>query len=162
MQTIGSPASLVASIREDADAETERIREATAAELATIRADAGSPAAVEDRDQRLAAARRENGERIARQEWEGRRAAMQQRETWIQGVAAKAQESWSTTSGEALESLVREARARLPEGECEVVLSTRGGCVVRNGDVSFDNTFEARSRRLEPEWRNALSGMYQP
>lgn len=163
MATLGSPASLVASIREDAEAEVERIREATASELAAI---AGETAAIDagiaDREERLAAARRECDERAARQEWDGRRAVMQQREQWMQRVVAAAQERWGATPAEALDALVRDARARLPEGPFEVVASPRGGCVVRAGGLSFDNTFDARSRRLESEWRNALSGMYTP
>lgn len=163
MQTLGSPASVVASIREEAEAEVERLQETTAAELAAIRAEAASTSVViAGREQRLAAARRENEERIARQEWEGRRAAMQQREQWMQRVVAAAQERWTVTSGDALDALVREAKSRLPDGPCEMIVHPRGGCVVRCGDLSFDNTFEARARRLEPEWRSALSGMYTP
>lgn len=163
MQTLGSPASVVAAIREDGEAEVERIQEAAAAALKTIAVEAASTdVAVGDREERLAAARRMNEDRVARQEWEGRRAVMQQREEWIQRVVTKAQQRWGTSSAETLDALVREARSRLPEGECEVVASPRGGCIVRIGDLSFDNTFEARSRRLEPEWRSALSGMYKP
>lgn len=163
MQTLGSPASVVASIREDGEAEVERIQEAAATALKTIAVEAASTdVAVGDREERLAAARRMNEDRVARQEWEGRRAVMQQREEWIQRVVTKAQQRWGASSAETLDALVREARARLPEGECEVVASPRGGCIVRIGDLSFDNTFEARSRRLEPEWRSALSGMYKP
>ena len=163
MQTLGSPASVVAAIREEAEAEVERLQESTAAELAAIRAEAASTSVViADRDARLMAACRETEERIARQEWEGRRALMQQREQWMQRVVAAAQERWTVTSGDALDALVREAKSRLPDGPCEVIVSPRGGCVVRYGDLSFDNTFEARARRLEPEWRSALSGMYTP
>ena len=163
MQTLGSPASVVAAIREDGDAEVERIQETAAAELATIAAEAASvDVAIVDREERLASARRLNEERVAKQEWEGRRALMQQRETWIQRVVAKAQEGWGASSAEALDALVREARSRLPDGNCEVIASPGGGCIVRIGDLSFDNSFEARSRRLEPEWRSALSGMYKP
>jgi vacuolar-type H+-ATPase subunit E/Vma4 len=163
MQTLGSPASVVAAIREDGEAEVERIRETAAAELASIATEAASMnVAIGDREERLTAARRANEERVARQEWEGRRAVMQQRETWIERVVAKAQEGWGPSPAAALDALVREARSRLPEGDCEVIASPRGGCIVRIGDLSFDNSFEARSRRLEPEWRNALSGMYKP
>lgn len=163
MQTLGSPASVVAAIREEAEAEVERLQESTAAELATIRAEAASASVViADRDALLLAARRETEERIARQQWEGRRALMQQREQWMQRVVAAAQERWTVTSGDALDALVQEAKSRLPDGPCEVIVSPRGGCVVRCGDLSFDNTFEARARRLEPEWRRALSGMYTP
>ena len=163
MQTLGSPASVVAAIREEAEAEVERIQELTAAELAAMKAEATATSVViVDRDTRVTAARRETEERIARQEWEGRRAVMQQREQWIQRVVAEAQARWSVTSGEALDALVREAKSRLPDGPCEVIVGPRGGCVVRSGDLSFDNTFEARARRLESEWRSALSGMYTP
>ena len=163
MQTLGSPASVVAAIREEGDAEVERIQESAAAELAAIASDvASADVAIVDREERLAAARRSSEERVARQEWEGRRALMQQREAWIQRVVAKAQEGWGPSAAEKLEALVREARARLPDGDCEVIAGTRGGCIVRIGDLSFDNSFEARSRRLEPEWRSALSGMYKP
>lgn len=163
MQTLGSPASVVAAIREEAEAEVERLQETTAAELAAIRTEATSTSVViADRDARLTAARREAEERIARQEWEGRRAVMQQREQWMQRVVAAAQERWTVTSGDALEALVREAKSRLPDGPWDVIVSPHGGCVVRCGDLSFDNSFEARARRLEPEWRSALSGMYKP
>jgi vacuolar-type H+-ATPase subunit E/Vma4 len=158
MQTLGSPASLVAAIREDAAAEAERLQEATADELASIRAEAASSdVAIVDRDERLAAARRESEERIAKQEWEARRAVIEQREAWIGRVVAKARERWSGLDPARVAALVDEARSHLPEGACQV-----DGCVVTVGNVSFDNSFEARSRRREPEWRNALSGMYKP
>jgi Archaeal/vacuolar-type H+-ATPase subunit E len=185
MQTLGSPASVVAAIREEADAEVERIEETTAADLAATRnAAASASVAIGDREERLATARRTNEERIAQQEWAGRRAAIEQREMWIQRVVTKAQEKW--TSGETakrreqLNALVREARSRMPRGECQVAVSAgdrdlvdtpdagvttasiAGGCVVTIGNVSLDNSFEARSRRLELEWRSALSGMYKP
>lgn len=163
MQTLGSPASVVAAIREEGDAEVERIQETAAAELATIATETASVnVAIVDREERLATARRSTEERVAKQEWEGRRAVMQQRETWIQRVVTKAQEGWGPSSAETLDALVREARSRLPDGSCEVIASPRGGCIVKIGDLSFDNSFEARSRRLEPEWRSALSGMYKP
>jgi vacuolar-type H+-ATPase subunit E/Vma4 len=185
MQTLGSPASVIAAIREEADAEVERIEQAAAAELASLRAGAASASvAIADREERLAAARRTNEERIARQEWEGRRAAIEQRETWIQRVVAKAHESWAhgepATRKEQLNALIRNARSRLPAGACEVAVSAddqelvdapdasvvtapiAGGCIVTIGNTSFDDSLEARSRRLEPEWRNALSGMYKP
>lgn len=158
MQTLGSPASLIAAIREDAAAEAARIQDATANELASIRAEASSAdVAVAGREERLAAARRESEERIARQEWEGRRAVIEQREAWIGRVVARARERWNEPDPARVAALVAEARSHLPEGACQV-----DGCVVTVGNVSFDNSFEARSRRLEPEWRNALSGIYRP
>lgn len=163
MQTLGSPASVVAAIREDAELEVERIRETSAVELAAIRAEAASTdVAVADRDERLAAGRVQAQERVAKQEWDGRRAVLQQRELWIQRVVAAAQQHWPAKSAEGRDALVREARSRLPDGACEVLADRRGGYVVRIGEVSFDNSFDARASRLEPEWRSALSGMYTP
>ena len=163
MQTLGSPASVVAAIHEDADSEVERIRQATASEVAALRDDAAAAnVAIVDREEQLSAARRHGEERIAKQEWEGRRAVMQQREAWIQRVVSAAQERWPAASTAALDALTRDARSHLPGGTSEVTINPRGGCVVRSGDLSFDNSFDARSQRLEPEWRNALSGMYTP
>ena len=153
MQTHGSPASVVAAIREDAAAEAERLRETTAAELQAIRAEAASfTAAIADRDERLQAARRAAEERLAKQEWEGRRAAIEQREAWIRRVLEKARERFVVT-----DALVQDARSHLPPGPSRV-----DGGVVTAGDLSFDNSFDARTRRLESEWRNALSRMYVP
>jgi vacuolar-type H+-ATPase subunit E/Vma4 len=163
MQTLGSPASVVAAIREDCDADAERIQTATAAELEIIRAAASTASVViAGREQRLAAARRDAEERVAHQEWEGRRAVLEQREQWIQDVVATAQQRWPAASAAALDALVRDARAHLPDGEHEVLVDPGGGCIVKRGDLSFDNTFDARSRRLEPEWRQALGRMYVP
>jgi len=183
MQTLGSPASIIAAIREEADAEAERIDAATASELASIRSE-NAKVGIADREERLAAASRMNEERIAKQEWDGRRAVIEQREKWMQRVVAAARMKWSgggqSTRREQLNALIRESVSRLPRGTCEVAVSAddrnlvdvpetnvttasiTGGCIVTIGDVSFDNSFEARVRRLEPEWRNALSGMYTP
>jgi vacuolar-type H+-ATPase subunit E/Vma4 len=172
---------MVAAIREDADAEVQRIEETTAKELAAIRDEgSGVSVAIPDREERLTMERRANDERLAKQEWEGRRAAIERREEWMQRVVAKAREQWPCGNAARLDALVREARSRMPRGACEIGVCARdrdlvdvadanvvtapiaGGCVVTSGDVSFDNSFEARSRRLEPEWRSALSGMYKP
>lgn len=185
MQTLGSPASVIASIREDADAEVQRIEEAASAELASLRSEAATASVViADREERLTAARRKNEERIAMQEWEGRRHAIEQREAWIQRVAMKARKMWTggdpATRREQLNALIREAMSRFPSGvtreaavsasdralvdDSELPLATAaiaGGCIVTAGNVSVDNSFEARARRLEPEWRNALSGIYK-
>jgi len=185
MQTLGSAASVVASIHEDADAEVQRIEETTAAELASIRREAETVSiAIADREEQLSSARRINEERVARQEWDGRRAVISQRETWLWRVVAKAQQMWTGGDRETrrahLNALIGEALSRMPASGCEIALSPHdrdlidprdmritikpigGGCIASTGNVTFDNSFEARARRLEPEWRNALSGMYKP
>src|SRR5688572_15199574 len=108
MQTLGSPASVVAAIHEDAAAEVERIESALSAELASIENEtATADVAVADRALRLAAARRGNEDRVARQEWEGRRAAIEQREAWIQEVVTRAQERWTIAKPAQLNGLIR-------------------------------------------------------
>ena len=169
MQTIGSVAALVAAIAEEAAAEVERIEQ--------------MPIAVEPppepprRDEeRLNVIRRENAERIARQEWEGTRAAIEQREAWIRSVVEHAE-----LKGDPM-PLAIEALRHVRGDDCEIAISPgdridvtklgrrarvveapiSGGCIVTSGDVTFDNSYEARARRLESEWRNALSEMYRP
>jgi vacuolar-type H+-ATPase subunit E/Vma4 len=176
VQTLGSAESVIASIREDADAEVQRIEETTAAELATIRSEAASTSVdIADREERLAAERRASEDRVARQEWEGRRAAIEQREAWIARAVAEARQRWS---GGDVNALIREALAHMPGRDCEIAVHPRdrdgvnvpgvrittadiaGGCIASAENVSFDNSYEARARRLEPDWRNALSRMY--
>jgi len=184
MQTAGSVASIVAAIREDAAAEVERIDQTTAADLAAIHAEERDTAVtIADRDVRLAAARRENQERLAQQEWEGRRTAIEQREAWIARVIDAAREEGTSTK-EQLTALIREALENIDAAECEVLVAPRdrelidpakfqqkirittadirGGCLIKAGPVVFDNGFDARAKRFEPEWRKALGEMYQP
>jgi vacuolar-type H+-ATPase subunit E/Vma4 len=184
MQTVGSVASILAAIREDAAAEVERIDQAIAAGIAEIRAEEQSASVeIADRDARLAAARRENQERLAQQEWDGRRAAMEQREAWIARVVAKARQQWKYTP-EQLQALIREALQTVQGAECEVAIGAPdrdridpkkfdrkvrittanidGGCIVTAGEMVFDNSLDARARRLEDEWRKALSEVYRP
>ncbi len=183
MQTLGSVASMIAALREDAAAEAEHIEQTLNAEVTAIREEATAlSVAIPDRDLRLAAARRQNDERLAHQEWEGRRMALEQREAWIARVVEKARQERRCDLGQ-LKALVREALQTIGATECQVALAERdrqlvdpalfgagvqlttapiaGGCIVSAGDIVFDNSFEARSRRLEPEWRNTLSEAYR-
>ena len=184
MHTSGSVASIVAAIREDAEAEVERIDQSTRAQVAAIlREERETVVTIPDRDTRLAAARRENQERLAQQDWEGRRAAIEQREAWIARVIATARERYRSTP-EQQTALVREALQNVDAAECEVLVSPRdrdlvdpsrfekkihitttelsGGCIVTAGPVVFDNSLDARAKRLESEWRKALGEVYKP
>ena len=156
----GSGASVIASIRDEASAEVERIEKGAAAEVARLRQDAATTSvAIADRDTRIAAARREVAERLAQEEWESRRAIIEQREAWITEVVARGREILSKEPS--VDALVNEARAQLPPGEFVVTPAEGGGCIVSCGDVLFDNSYESRARRLEPEWRKALSEVYR-
>ncbi len=184
MQSLGSVASIVAAIREDASAEADRLDEATAKEIEAIRAEGtAASVAVPDRQARIAAARAENEERVARQEWEGRRRTIEQREAWIERVTAAARTSWHADRAQ-LTALIREALETIDAAEVEIAVAENdrpmvdakklgrkvrltsaaigGGCIVTGGNLVFDNSFEARARRLEAVWRKALSGVYNP
>jgi len=177
MQTFGSAASVVAAIREEAAAEVEKIEQTTSAEVAGINEEAKTKSVViADRDEQLSAARRANQERLAQREWDGRRAVIEQREAWIVRVLARAHELWRGGDRSQLQTLMREAVALLGDEHCEIAVAAidretiekakladiAGGCIVTAGDIVFDNSFEARARRLEAQWRNALAGMYKP
>jgi len=175
MQSLGSVASVIAAIREEASAEVERIDEASSIEVVAVRAEGtAADVAIPNRAARLAAARAENDERSARQEWEGRRQVIEQREAWIARVVALAHERHCDVM-----PLVREALARIGTTECQVAVADRdraalpkklrattaviaGGCIVTAGDLVFDNSLEARARRFEAEWRQALGEVYKP
>lgn len=155
----GSTASVVSAIREEIAAEIERIEHEASAEIGRLREQASNAdVAITDREVRLAAARRANAERLAQEEWESRRAVIEQREGWIARVAARGRE---LLRGSDVTHLITEADRALPAGEREVHRAADGGIVVRCGDAEFDNSFASRARRLEPQWRRALSEVYR-
>lgn len=188
MQTAGSAASVVAAIAEEAAAQEERIgREAEVAASESRERAAIADVAIADRERRVAAAGRLWAERIAETDWESRRRILEQREEWIRRVVerALAAEESDADRLRLLQAFVREGIARVGGEVCEVALSAAdrsrfseewlatlgavpssepapiaGGCIVRSGDTIFDNSYEARSRRLEPEWRAALCALY--
>ena len=177
METLGSVPSVVAAIRDEAAAEVEKL-EREAPKIAP------EAVVITDRESRIAGAHRENRERIAQQEWESRRAIVEQREAWIARVRQAARERWNDRDW--LE-LAKEALERIPGDTCVLCHPERsegsgregdlakltgkkitfkpaplsGGCIVTSGGVTFDNTFEAREHRLEAEWRRALSALYR-
>lgn len=156
MQGYGSAESVIAAIRDEAAAEVERVERAAAAEVESLRV--VEPFVVCDREQRLAAARREGRERIAQEEWQGRRAVIEQREQWIARVMARGRELLAARD---VQPLIDDATAHLPPGACEIANAPGGGVIVTAGNVAFDNSFDARSRRLEPEWRKVIAGLYE-
>lgn len=129
MQTVGSVASVIAAIRDDGAAEVERIERDAAAELARMRSEAESETvAIAGREQRLATARRETAEQLALGQWEGRGAAIEQREAWIARVVAQGQAP-TERGGNAdadralLTKLACEALRQLPGNECVISLA---------------------------------------
>ncbi len=161
MEIQGSVASVVAAIRDEADDEIEKLEEQTATSIAEARR-AMAPVVIADRETRIRAAHRDAAEHIAQQEWEGRRAEIEQREAWLQRVAARGRERLAAERDPAImQRLVEEAARFLPEAARDVTPAPSGGCTVAAGDLVFDNSFDARARRFEPAWRRALNEMYR-
>jgi vacuolar-type H+-ATPase subunit E/Vma4 len=156
MQGYGSAESVIAAIRDEAAAEVERVERAASAEVEKLRV--VEPFVICDREQRLGAARRETRERIAQEEWQGRRAAIEQRELWIARVLERGRELLASHD---VQPLIDDAIAHLPAGPYEISKPPCGGVIVVAGDVAFDNSFDARSRRLEQEWRKVIAALYE-
>lgn len=189
MKPQGSAAAVLAMMRDDATFEVDRIERDAAAAAARIATDEPAVPGVADREARLAAAARERRDRLARAEGEDRRASLDLRESWMRKVVAEGRKLLEDPEPRAerravLEALVREALERLPPGDRVISVCAadadlldasilagasmgppapiRGGCIARCGNLTVDNSFDERERRLEPQWRAALARMYGP
>ena len=187
MHTFGNPAAVLAVVADDCAAEVSEVDRSVDAGLATLARDP-TPAARDDRALRLEGAHRRARERLAREDWLDRRAALEAREAWIQRVMAeglrrlreepdpgqrrarleaRAREAFDEL-GQARGSVVAvaAAEASLLEGSGLPVVAdpglSEGACLARSseGRLSFDNGVEARARRLEGLWRAALAEAY--
>ena len=183
MKTLGSPASVLAAMREDGAAEVERIEHETLVETARLAESGQAEIVAPDREEKLAAASREARERIAREDWDDARAALEARERWMQRAAEEGRKLL-TTDRETLKLLASEALQRLPKGPCTLHVSRStpvddallrelglergepveisGGCIVRSTQsaLSVDNSFEERARRFQVQLRAALGKAY--
>jgi vacuolar-type H+-ATPase subunit E/Vma4 len=194
----GSIESVIAAIREEARAESDRIDADAAAAIARLRdEDARVPSVIANDDARVAAARRRARERAAEEDWNDRSAALDRREEWMARALSLAIDRLRAvdpaTRREDLRRLACEAAARVGGPAIDVRVAPgdvaladdawvaevaaaagarvtvsgepaiTGGCVAvgRDGRVSFDNTFAARARRLEPVWRQALNQLFE-
>jgi vacuolar-type H+-ATPase subunit E/Vma4 len=129
VRVLGSAASVVEAVREEVEAEIARIREDTERESERVkRAREAESVEVPDRAIRLESARREAAERLAREDWADRRAALEDREAWIaqaeaQGLAALARPEAAAERGDLLARFIGEALERLPGEAFEVMLA---------------------------------------
>jgi vacuolar-type H+-ATPase subunit E/Vma4 len=189
MKILGSAASVLASMRDEAQGEIERVEQEAEAAVARSKVDEPEVTEALDRAEKVAAAGRRRRERLAREDWEDRRAALQLREEWIAQVIEEGRRLLEGAGeGEARRALLRalaeEALRRLPPGDrCSISLAERdlplldaaflgdrlvagppapirGGCIVRSANLVVDNSLEERERRFEAEWRTALAKAY--
>jgi len=189
MKILGSAASVLAALRDEAQGEIERIEQEVEAAAARSRQDEPEAVETKDRPEKLAAAGRRRRERLAREDWEDRRAALRLREEWIERVIEEGRKLLEGAGEEEarrklLRAWAEEALRRLPPGErCSISVSPRdlplldaellgermvagppevirGGCIVRSGNLVVNNSLEERERRFEAEWRAALARAY--
>ena len=189
MKPLGSAAAVLATLRDEAQGEIERIEQEADASVARWSRDEPAAGEAPDRAERLAAAARQRRERLAREDWEDRRVGLELREEWIRQVIEEGRKLLEGAgSREERRALLRatadEALRRLPEGErCTISVAPRdadlldaeflgdrmvagppadirGGCIVRTAHFVVDNSLEERERRFEPEWRSALAKAY--
>lgn len=189
MKPAGSAASVLATLRDDAQAEIERIEQEAEAAVSKAARDEAGTAEPADRADRLAAAARQRRDRLAREDWEDRRVALRLREEWIGQVIEEGrkllEEPGDLSRRRALlRTLADEALRRLPPGDrCTISVAARdgelldadflgerlargppapirGGCIVRAANLVVDNSLEERERRFEAEWRAALAKAY--
>lgn len=126
MKTLGSVAAVVAAIREEANAEIERLEQEAAAEIAVFarpRAAAPRP----ERDPRVAAARARARDEDSQEEWNAGLQDLQDRERWMNAVMAAGRQAFAGTSDHPavrrlIGALVMEGVAHLPPGACIVVV----------------------------------------
>jgi vacuolar-type H+-ATPase subunit E/Vma4 len=126
MKTLGSVAAVVAAIREEANAEIERLEHETAAEIASL-ARPHTAAPGPESDPRIEAARGRAREEDSQEEWNAGLQDLQDRERWMNAVVAAGRQAFAGTSDQPgarrlIGALVMEAVAHLPAGACVVVV----------------------------------------
>jgi vacuolar-type H+-ATPase subunit E/Vma4 len=131
MKTLGSPAAVAAAIRDEADAEAERIaREGRAAVARLGEEHAGEVVALPEQVALLTAARRDAHARLAQEDLLDARGALEIREVWLQravteGVRLLDEPTLTLDERRAeLARLAREGLDRLPGAALEVVVGT--------------------------------------
>ena len=126
MKVLGSVASLVEAVRQEAEEQAARVRQEAETEADRLRRSRqGEPAGVPDREARLESARRAAAELAAKEDWADRRAALEEREEWMtraaaEGLAALRSLQAAPERRELLARFVGEALEKLPGESFEV------------------------------------------
>ena len=186
MKPLGSAASVIAAMREDAAAELERIEREADERIAALEKEPGAETLLPDREERIAAALRAAREAAAREDLEDSRGALLARERWFEQAAEEGRKLLAAAPDRApvLFALARDALECLPPGartlhvapedvrffdagaleRLEAALgepaAIDGGCIARSGRLSADNSFSGRARRLEGRIRVSLGKLY--
>ena len=147
------------AVREEASREVERLLREADQEIVRLRAEAQSADVTPpDRPARLAAARREVSAQLAREDWEDRRAALEERERWTERAIRLARERLdgdreAASRRELLLALAVEASERLPAGAVEIAVSASDASIA---DDAFVEELARRARRTVARARGDL------
>lgn len=159
MRTLGSIAAVAAAVRDDVQAESERLERDVAQQLARLaQEEAADVVTVPEREPRLAAARREARGRLAREEWQGAREALEERERWIERVVVAGQRTLAEPEelGQRrawLARLARDGLERLPGDRFEVVVAAADAAILDAAwcrEVASSDACQVRVVATEP------------
>jgi len=163
VKTLGSAASVVAAIRDDAAAEVERIeREATEAIARFAAEEAAEGPPIADAEVRRAAARREAAELLAGEDLLDARAALDASEAWLARAVAAGRERLDEPAPPderraRLARLAREGLDRIPGEPIELVLAPADRALV---DEAWARAVAGgRAARLVPDEAIAPGGL---
>jgi len=158
MRAWGSPAALIAALRDEAAAEIERLERDSALAMDGLRAPATASMAPADADARLAAARRLAADAEADEDWQDVVATATDRDAWIAEIVRRGRaaiatapdvESWTAT-------LAREAVEALPGDACVLVLP--GSIAPRFGDAWREALERQTGKRIAIEVGTLAAG----
>jgi vacuolar-type H+-ATPase subunit E/Vma4 len=150
MKTLGSPESVADAVAEEASQEIARLLRDTDAEVRRLREEGATvDVTPPDRAAKLATAHREVSARLAREDWEDRRAALQERERWAERAIRLARERFDAarqpaSRRELLLALALEGAGSLPPGAIEIASSVEDAPLV---DESLVEEIARRSGR---------------
>jgi vacuolar-type H+-ATPase subunit E/Vma4 len=127
MKTLGSVAAVVAAIREEANAEVDRMEREAAVEMAALGRTRPTAGPDPESDPRVVAARARARDEDSREEWNTGLQDLEDRERWMNKVVAVGRQVFADLSDPAAvkrltAALVDEAAARLPSGACVLVV----------------------------------------
>jgi vacuolar-type H+-ATPase subunit E/Vma4 len=148
VKALGSVASVAEAVREEAEREVERIRREADEGIAHLEAESERVDVTPvDREARLAAERREVSTRLAAEDSEDRRAALEEREAWTRrairlGNERLADDRDAASRRELLLALAVEASERLPSDDLEIAVSRSDASLL---DAAFLDELARRS-----------------
>lgn len=124
MRTLGSVASVIASIDAEAEEQAERLRQASRESVELLGGRPEEPLSLPEREARLLDAHRQARRLLGEEQWLDRKERIEGREQWLGAIVVEANERLrKKKEREVFERLAREALSKLPAVPCELVVS---------------------------------------